>query len=76
MKIEIFGKPSCAACDSAKMLANTLNAEVVYKTLDVDYTIDELMERYRFIRSFPQIWVDDEHIGGFDNFKAYVENVK
>ena len=77
MKIEIFGKENCAACTSAKILAFSQdNMEVEYKLLDVDYTLDELLEKYKYVRTFPQIWVNDEHIGGFTEFKAYMENSK
>jgi glutaredoxin len=76
MKIEIFGKENCAACESARILATNSNAEVVYKKLDTDYTLDELLAKYQYVRTFPQIWVNDEHIGGFTEFKAYMENSK
>jgi len=75
MKIEIYGKENCAACTSAKILAFSRdNTEVEYKLLDVDYTLDELLEKYKYVRTFPQIWVNGEHIGGFEDFKSFVEN--
>ena len=75
MKIEIYGKENCAACTSAKILAFSWpGAEVEYKLLDTDYTLDELLEKYQYVRTFPQIWIDGEHIGGFEDFKSFVEN--
>ena len=46
MKVEIFGKENCAACTSSKIVAFSQdNMDVEYKLLDVDYTLDELLEK-------------------------------
>ena len=42
--------------------------------LDVDFTREELFEKFPTARTFPQITVDGEAIGGYDNFVKLLEN--
>jgi glutaredoxin 3 len=66
--IEIFGKTQCPYCDKAKALAENKGYEYVYKQLDTDFTREELFEQFPTARTFPQIRIDGEAIGGYDNF--------
>tara|TARA_R100001460_G_scaffold4800_2_gene13493 strand:- start:14177 stop:14401 length:225 start_codon:yes stop_codon:yes gene_type:complete len=68
--IEIYGKPNCPYCDKAKSLCEQKNLEYVYKQLDADFTREELFEQFPGARTFPQIRVDGEAIGGYDNLNA------
>jgi len=70
--IEIYGKPQCPYCDKAKALATREELEYVYKQLDVDFTREELFEQFPGARTFPQIKVDGEIIGGFQEFQNLV----
>lgn len=36
--------------------------------------MEELKEKYPEARSVPQIWVNDERIGGYNEFLQYVED--
>jgi glutaredoxin len=64
--IEIFGKTQCPFCDKAKSLCESKGYEYSYKQLDVDFTREELFEQFPGARTFPQIRVDGEAIGGYD----------
>jgi glutaredoxin 3 len=44
--------------------------------LDEDFDREALMETFPGARTFPQIIVDGEKIGGFTEFKALVEASK
>ena len=68
--IEIYGKPNCPFCDKAKSLCEQKKLEYEYKQLDVDFTREELFEQFPGARTFPQIRVDGENIGGYDNLNA------
>ena len=74
--IEIWGKPACPHCDQAKRFCEQRNFTYVYKQLDVDFTREEVFENFPGARTFPQIIVDGEKIGGFTEFKALVEASK
>ncbi len=69
--IEIYGKTQCPYCDMAKQLCETNNLAYVYKQLDADFTREELFEKFPGARTFPQIKVDDENIGGYTELKAW-----
>ena len=76
MKVEIYSKPSCPFCVQAKALAEREGHELTYKMLDEDFNREQLMETFPTARTFPQIIVDGEKIGGFTEFKALVESNK
>ena len=76
MKVEIYSKPQCPYCDMAKNLAEREGYELTYKMLDEDFDRETLMETFPGARTFPQIIVDGEKIGGFTEFKALVDASK
>ena len=74
MKVEIYSKPQCPFCVQAKALAEREGHELTYKMLDEDFTREQLFETFPTARTFPQIIVDGEKIGGFTEFKALVDS--
>ncbi len=76
MKVEIYSKPQCPYCVQAKALAEREGHELTYKMLDEDFDREALMETFPGARTFPQIIVDGEKIGGFTEFKALVDASK
>jgi len=76
MKVEIYSKPQCPYCVQAKALAEREGHDLTYKMLDEDFNRETLMETFPGARTFPQIIVDGEKIGGFTEFKALVDASK
>ena len=76
MKVEIYSKPQCPFCVQAKALAEREGHELTYKMLDEDFNREELMETFPGARTFPQIIVDGNKIGGFTEFKPLVDASK
>ena len=76
MKVEIYSKPQCPFCVQAKALAEREGHELTYKMLDEDFDRETLMETFPGARTFPQIVVNGEKIGGFTEYKALVEASK
>tara|TARA_B100000927_G_scaffold170616_1_gene137593 strand:+ start:2587 stop:2820 length:234 start_codon:yes stop_codon:yes gene_type:complete len=76
MIVEIYSKQQCPFCVQAKALAEREGAELTYKMLDEDFDREELMETFPGARTFPQIIVDGQKIGGFTEFKALVDSRK
>ena len=70
--IEIWGKTQCPYCDMAKTLCESKGIEYTYQQLGEDFTREDLMEKFPTARTFPQIKVDGESIGGFDNLKDMI----
>lgn len=71
--ILIYGKPLCPFCDKAKALCEQREFDYQYKTLDVDYTKEELLETFPGARTVPQIVVNGQKVGGFEGFTKYLE---
>ena len=76
MKVTIYSKPQCPFCVQAKALAEREGYELTYKMLDEDFDRETLMETFPGARTFPQIIVDGDKIGGFTEFKALVDASK
>lgn len=78
MKIEIYSKPNCPYCDKAVHVAQQLVQETSDNSytkfmLGEDFTREELFEKFPTARTFPQITVDGETVGGYDNFVTLLE---
>jgi len=69
--ITIYTGALCGFCDAAKKLLTRNNAE--YKEIDVstvDGAMDEMITKANGKRTVPQIFFDDQHIGGYDDIRA------
>lgn len=55
----------CPFCDKAKALLKLKNIEFEEKNINKDYTKDQLMEAVPNARTVPQIFINDELIGGY-----------
>ena len=71
--ILIYGKPMCPFCDKAKALCEQRGFEYEYKTLGTDYSKEELLETFPGARTVPQIVINGEKIGGWDQMVKYIE---
>ena len=61
----------CNYCEAAKRLLARNNAE--YKEIDigkVEGAMDEMILKANGKRTIPQIFFDDQHIGGYDEIRA------
>ena len=70
-KITIYTGPLCNYCDAAKRLLTRNNApydEINIAT--VDGAMDEMIKKANGKRTIPQIFFDDQHIGGYDEVRA------
>ena len=72
--ITIYGKPQCPYCDKAKALCDMRGLEYTYKTLGTDYQIDELLETFPGAKTVPQIIINSQKVGGFNDFENYLED--
>ncbi|MCF6302700.1 MAG: glutaredoxin 3 [Devosiaceae bacterium] len=66
-KIEIFTTSSCPFCFAAKNLLDKKKAP--YEETEVSDPVKRaaMIERTKGRRSVPQIFIDDFHVGGFDD---------
>ena len=70
-KITIYTGPMCNYCEAAKRLLTRNKVE--YKEIDiskVDGAMDEMIKKANGKRTIPQIFFDDQHMGGYDDVRA------
>jgi glutaredoxin 3 len=78
MKAVIWSKTTCPHCVQAKALMDNYNISYEERILGEDWTADQLFEQCDAEniprpRSAPQIWLDDNYIGGHDNLIDYLD---
>ena len=69
--VTIYTGPLCNYCEAAKRLLTRNKVE--YKEIDiskVDGAMDEMISKANGKRTVPQIFFDDQHIGGYDDVRA------
>ncbi len=72
--ITIYGKPACPSCTKAKALCESRQYKYEYKQLDTDFTKEELFEQFPDARTFPQIIVGGQKVGGYEQMVSYIED--
>tara|TARA_R110000737_G_scaffold231083_1_gene244674 strand:+ start:343 stop:603 length:261 start_codon:yes stop_codon:yes gene_type:complete len=74
--ITIYGKEQCGFCVKAKKFATDRQFKFEYKDVGNNMKIrDEMLRRAegKVIKTVPQIFIDNQHIGGYTEFTRYVE---
>ena len=69
--VTIYTGPYCNYCDAAKRLLTRNNLQ--YKEINVaeiDGAKDEMIKKANGKKTIPQIFFNDEHIGGYDEVRA------
>tara|TARA_B100001093_G_scaffold500647_1_gene551381 strand:+ start:1976 stop:2209 length:234 start_codon:yes stop_codon:yes gene_type:complete len=64
-RVTIYSKENCPYCKMAEQLALQNNSIVMYKVLGEHFDAKELMEEFPGARTFPQIILNGEKIGGY-----------
>jgi glutaredoxin len=70
MKAIVWSKYHCPYCDQAKALLKQKGIPFEEKKIGDGYTKEELLEAVPTARAVPQIFIDDELVGGFTELKA------
>tara|TARA_R110000737_G_scaffold302565_1_gene309699 strand:- start:700 stop:957 length:258 start_codon:yes stop_codon:yes gene_type:complete len=73
--ITVYSKPNCPYCDKAKYLLKSLGLQYEEKTVTKDLSVEELYKVLdKQVRTIPQIVIDKNHIGGYNELKEYFIN--
>ena len=70
--IEIWSKPQCVFCDKAVQLCQMKELEFKKYMIDVDYSREDMMDKFPNARTFPQITMDNVYIGGYTELEAHL----
>ena len=73
MKFLIFTKYRCSYCDRAKKLIEQKGYEYESINIEEDNNIDLLLEKNKYARAMPQIFINDKLIGGYTDLVKYFE---
>ena len=71
----MYSGPMCAFCDAAKRLLVRNNLE--FKEIDIsskDGLREEMIQKAKGKRTIPQIFFNDEHIGGYQELRTLEKN--
>ena len=69
MKAIVWSKDQCAFCEQAKGLLEMKGIEYEVRNISQDWTREQLLESVPTARSVPQIFLDDEYVGGFPELR-------
>jgi glutaredoxin len=73
MKAIVWSKDNCTFCDQAKSLLEQRNIAYEEKKIGHGYTREDLLEAVPTARTVPQIFVNNNHVGGFTELRKYIE---
>jgi glutaredoxin len=73
MKAIVWSKDNCPFCDQAKGLLKMKGIEFEEKKIGHGYTKEQLLEAVPTARTVPQIFLDENLIGGFTELKKHFE---
>lgn len=76
MKAIIWSKYHCPFCDQAKALLNQKGIKFEERKIGDGFTKEELLEAVPTARTVPQIFINEELIGGFTELKKYFEKAE
>ena len=71
----VWSKTPCPYCDQAKALLKQRGITYEERNItDGNWTKEQLMEAVPTARTVPQIFINENLIGGFTELRAYLEN--
>ena len=69
MATVVWSKDNCPFCDQAKSLLSQNGIQYEERKIGSGYTKEDLLEAVPTARTVPQIFLNDEYIGGFTELK-------
>jgi len=73
MKAIVWSKYNCQHCDQAKSLLEQQGIDFEERKIGDGWTKEQLLESVPTARSVPQIFVDNQLIGGFTELQKYLK---
>ena len=69
MKAIVWSKDQCPYCDQAKALLKSRGIEYEERNVSQNWTREQLLEAVPTARTLPQIFLDQELVGGFTELR-------
>jgi len=74
MRAIVWSKNGCPYCDQAKNLLNAKGIEYEERNIQKDWTKEQLLEAVPGARTLPQIFLENEYVGGFTELRNKLTN--
>lgn len=75
-KIIIYSTRICPFCSAAKNLLDSLGLKYDEIIIGDALSLDEMIRKSNGRRTMPQIFINDYHVGGYDDLKNLVKDDK
>ena len=75
MKAVVWSKYDCPFCDQAKSLLQIKGIPIDERKIGDGYTKEDLLEAVPNARTVPQIFLDGEYVGGFEQLQERLKHV-
>ena len=72
-KVEIYTKSNCSYCEMAKKYFDSQNIEYSLHDVENVETFNELLNRNPSARTMPQIFINDQLIGGYTDLIEWLK---
>ena len=70
--VEIYSKSNCPFCDKAKNYFTQNDIPFTAHNAEISDIFDVLMTRNPYARTMPQIFINDELIGGYTDLEEWL----
>ena len=73
MEAIVWSKDQCTHCEQAKNLLKMKGCDYEERNITgSSWTKEQLLEKVPTARTVPQIFIDDEYVGGFTDLKSFL----
>ena len=73
MKFTVYSKDACPYCTKVQQVLELSQLQYVTYKLNVDFSREEFYSEFGQGSTFPQVIVDDKHIGGCTDTVKYLK---
>ena len=74
MKAIVWTKDACTFCVQAKQLLESKGIEFEERKIGKAWTKEQLLEAVPTARTVPQIFLDEQYVGGYNELKQRLTN--
>tara|TARA_Y100001938_G_C7896940_1_gene332638 strand:- start:383 stop:610 length:228 start_codon:yes stop_codon:yes gene_type:complete len=73
MKVVIYGKEYCPFCVKARQVCEQRGFDYKYYKVGKDFHADWLRKKFTNAKTYPQIVIDNTHVGGYTDMMEFLD---
>ena len=73
MNAVVYSRDGCQWCDRVKSLFESIDVQYLEYKLDKNFTRDQFYNEFETGATFPQVTIDNQHIGGCKETLRYLQ---